>query len=211
MVVNFTTGAVQEKTRTPTILGRLFTCSALSSFDTDIPCPRCGDSDDNKTRTHSVFSSCLDCFLSGGELYLYQYGVSKIRFFAQARGGTCTLASSDPTEEVLHRAFYLLENGFGDYHFSKNNCEDFAIYCKTGLRVTAKDSSVGGSGQATSIMAGFKSAVWSAIPIVVSPYGGLTFNCGSFFWKRMSSDIGYRSGVTKVPVEKLSEMAKAEN
>jgi hypothetical protein len=84
-------------------------------------------------------------------------------------------------------------------------------YCKTGLRVTAKDSSVGGSGQATSIMAGFKSAVWSAIPIVVSPYGGLTFNCGSFFWKRMSSDIGYRSGVTKVPVEKLSEMAKAEN
>ncbi|GAU44117.1 hypothetical protein TSUD_124040 [Trifolium subterraneum] len=191
------------------MMGRIFTCSALSSFDTDIPCPRCGDG--SQTRTHGVFSSCLDCFLSGGELYLYQYGVSYAVFIAQARGGTCTLASSDPTEEVLHRAFYLLENGFGDYHVSKNNCEDFAIYCKTGLRVTAEDSSVGGSGQAASIVAGAKTTFWSALPYLVSSSIGMTVNCGTYFLRRLSSDIGYRSGVTKVPVEKLFEMAKAEN
>jgi hypothetical protein len=45
MVINFTTGAIQEKTTTR---GLLFTSSALSSFDTNIPCPRCGDSNQTK-------------------------------------------------------------------------------------------------------------------------------------------------------------------
>ncbi|PNX71786.1 hypothetical protein L195_g027671 [Trifolium pratense] len=201
MVINFTSGAVQGKTRTPTILGSLITSSSSSSFYTDIPCPRCGD-DGSQTRTHSVISSCLDCFLSGGKLRLYQYGVNKLHFIVQARGGTCTFASSDPMEEVLHRAFYLLENGFGDYHVSKNNCEDFAIYCKTGLRVTAEDSSVGGSGQAASFKAGVKSAFWSALPYVVSSSCCLTIYSGSYCYRRVVSDIGFRRNGTKVPVEK---------
>jgi hypothetical protein len=96
--------------------------------------------------------SCLDCFLSGGELCRFEYAVSCAQFLAQARGGTCTIASSDATEDVLHRAFYLLENGFGPYNVFKNNCEDFAIYCKTGLLVTTKIS-LGGSGQAGSCSA----------------------------------------------------------
>ncbi|WJX37027.1 hypothetical protein P8452_24842 [Trifolium repens] len=50
MVINFTTGAIQEKTTT---MGLLFTSSALSSFDTNIPCPRCGDS--NQTKNHNTY------------------------------------------------------------------------------------------------------------------------------------------------------------
>ncbi|RZB50686.1 uncharacterized protein LOC114394580 isoform X2 [Glycine soja] len=71
---------------------------------------------------------------------------------AKARGGTCTTASSDPTEAVLCRASFLLKKGFGGYHLFKINCEDFAMYCKTGLLVVT-DISVGQSGQATSLLA----------------------------------------------------------
>ncbi|CAJ2640592.1 unnamed protein product [Trifolium pratense] len=105
---------------TETLLDRLV-ASSIPNFNTEIPCPKCGDG--GQTRTN-----------------------------AQARGGTCTIASSDATEDVLHRAFYLLENGFGPYNVFKNNCEDFAIYCKTGLVVTTTIS-LGGSGQAGSCSA----------------------------------------------------------
>ncbi|KAI3756327.1 hypothetical protein L1987_56147 [Smallanthus sonchifolius] len=46
---------------------------------------------------------------------------------------TCTTARSDPPEAVIHRATYLFENGYFEYDLMKNNCEDFALYCKTGL------------------------------------------------------------------------------
>ncbi|KAJ3678603.1 hypothetical protein LUZ60_002406 [Juncus effusus] len=80
-----------------------------------------------------VILSCLDCFLDGGSLYLFAYSVSKKFFYAKIRGGTCTLAPSDPLDQVIHRAQYLLDHGFGDYNLLKHNCEDFALYCKTGL------------------------------------------------------------------------------
>ncbi|GAB2215784.1 hypothetical protein Droror1_Dr00020184, partial [Drosera rotundifolia] len=48
-----------------------------------------------------------------------------------SKGGTCTIAQSDPSEMVIHRAMYLLQNGFVNYDVFENNCEDFAIYCKT--------------------------------------------------------------------------------
>jgi len=199
MVIHFTSGAIQQ-TGTPTILDGIITSSA-PSLDTDIPCPRCGDC--GQTVTNGVISSCLDCFLSGGELYLFQYGVSKIQFLAQARGGTCTLASSDSTEEVLHRAFYLLENGFGGYDVFKNNCEDFAIYCKTGLLVTL-NSSAGGSGQAATFAAAANSIASISLRFVASSYCGLTLvGCGMYCYRRLVSDIGFRNGVTKVPVEKI--------
>ncbi|MCI23811.1 hypothetical protein A2U01_0044993, partial [Trifolium medium] len=47
---------------TPTIFDGLFT-SSTPSFDTDIPCLRCGDC--REIKTDGVISSCLDCFLSG--------------------------------------------------------------------------------------------------------------------------------------------------
>ena len=97
----------------------------------DNPCPLCSD----ESRSDGVISSCIDCFLSGGDLYRYEYGVTRAFFIAKARGGTCTLASSESEIQVIHRAFYFLRKGFGVYDVMKNNCEDFALCCKTGLKV----------------------------------------------------------------------------
>nr|GEW70130.1 hypothetical protein [Tanacetum cinerariifolium] len=52
---------------------------------------------------------------------------------SRLRSGTCTIAKSDPPQDVIHRAMYLLQNGFGNYTLVLNNCEDFALYCKTSL------------------------------------------------------------------------------
>ncbi|XP_013651194.2 protein LEAD-SENSITIVE 1-like [Brassica napus] len=115
----------------------------------DNPCPNCGD----QSTLDGVISSCLDCFLAGGNLYLFQYDVSKAILVAKQRSGTCTTAPSDPPEEVVHRARYLLSgNGFGEYHLLDNNCEDFAIYCKTGLLVFSVTKS-GSSSQVNSVCA----------------------------------------------------------
>jgi hypothetical protein len=212
MVIHFTNGRMQQN-GTPTIFDSLFT-SLDTSIDTNITCLRCGDS--RERNTDGVISSCLDCFLSGGELYLFEYGVSKIHFLARVRGGTCTLASSDPAGEVLFRAFYLLKNGFGGYHFSKNNCEDFAIYCKTSLLATTNISVAGGSGQAATCKAAFDSIASLSLRFVTSTsstnfYSMTLVSCGTYCYKRLASDIGFRNGVTKVPLEKIPEMAKVEN
>ncbi|GLT77618.1 hypothetical protein SLA2020_491860 [Shorea laevis] len=122
--------------------------SSSPSHDSSNPCPQCGD----QSRLDGVISSCIDCFLAGGDLDLFEYDVSPVFFLAKARGGTCTLASSDSRENVLHRAHYLLEKGFGVYHLFKNNCEDFALYCKTG-RIVSTDIGGGRSGQAASFQA----------------------------------------------------------
>ncbi|KAJ7964373.1 NC domain-containing family protein [Quillaja saponaria] len=147
-VVHFTRGAGQE-IGTGTVLDRII-FSSSPSHPSDSPCPRCGD----QSRQDGVISSCLDCFLSGGNLYLFEYGVNPALFLAKTRGGTCTLASSDLPEYVLHRASFLLQNGFGVYNIFKNNCEDFAIYCKTGLLVISTIS-IGRSGQAASYLSAF--------------------------------------------------------
>ncbi|XP_071727600.1 protein LEAD-SENSITIVE 1-like [Rutidosis leptorrhynchoides] len=89
--------------------------------------------------------SCLNCFTGTGNLYLYQYGVDTT---FKLRGGTSTNSPSDEPKEVMHRAMYMLwHKGFGDYHLVNNNCEDFALYCKTGLIVSSKSVLSGRSGQ----------------------------------------------------------------
>ncbi|CAL5202747.1 unnamed protein product [Lathyrus oleraceus] len=190
MVIHFT----RETSGTQTLFDRLFT-SSFSALNTHIPCQKCVAA--KQTRSNGVILSCLDCFLSGGEPCLFLYGVNKLHFLNQARGGTCTLASSDPADEVIHRANYLVENGFGGYHVSENNCEDFAIYCKTGLRVITNDSVGGGSGQA------IRSAVKSVVRLAVRYYSPTFFGRVLYSGKRLVSDIGYREDVTKVPVEKI--------
>jgi hypothetical protein len=208
IVIHFTNGRMQQN-GTPTIFDSLFT-SLDTSIDTNITCLRCGDS--RERNTDGVISSCLDCFLSGGELYLFEYGVSKIHFLARVRGGTCTLASSDPAGEVLFRAFYLLKNGFGGYHFSKNNCEDFAIYCKTSLLATTNIGVAGGSGQVATYSAAVDTIASLSFRLLSSSFYGMTLvSCGTYCYRRVVSDIGFRNGVTKVPPEKISEMAKVEN
>lgn len=197
MVIHFTRGAGQE-IGTGTVLDNLL-FSSSPSHSSDTPCPRCGD----QTRTDGVISSCLDCFLYGGNLYIFEYGVSPAFFLAKARGGTCTLAPSDPTEDVLHRSSFLLENGFGVYNIFKNNCEDFAIYCKTGLLVSTSVS-VGRSGQAASYLAAASTLVSTPLRFMTTSFSGLALVGVSFYCVgRLMSDIGVRRDVSKVPVERL--------
>ncbi|CAI9753283.1 unnamed protein product [Fraxinus pennsylvanica] len=196
IVIHFTRGPGQE-TGTGTVLDR-FIFSSFPSDPSKTPCPICGD----QSKSDGVISSCLECFLYGGELYLFQYGISPAMFLAKARGGTCTLARSDPTEDVLHRAEYLLQNGFGAYNAFKNNCEDFAIYCKTGLIVFTRVS-VGRSGQAGSYLAAFDAIASSPLHFLTTGFVGLTAGCGIYCISRIMSDIGVRRDVRKIPVERL--------
>ncbi|XP_048327307.1 uncharacterized protein LOC107415722 [Ziziphus jujuba] len=146
-------------------------------------------------------------FLKGGKLYRYDYGVDLDFFIAKSRGGTGTLASSHPPEFVLHRAYFLLENGFGAYNLFHNNCEDFAIYCKTGLLVPSIIS-LGRSGQISSIFA--------AICAIISfPYSLLLTDISNFvrglavgyvlysIW-RLFSDTGYRRDAQRLRVQELA-------
>lgn len=154
---------------------------------------------------HGVVCSCLNCFLAGGVLYRFEYAVNPSLFLAKARGGTCTLAVSDPDEIVVHRAKYLLENGFGCYNVFKNNCEDFAIYCKTGLLVVV-EGRLGQSGQAVSIIGGPLAAVLSTPLRLVTTnvYGMAATAVGVYCASRYATDIGKRNDVVKVQVEELT-------
>ncbi|KAF3433985.1 hypothetical protein FNV43_RR25088 [Rhamnella rubrinervis] len=105
-------------------------------------------SDESSPSRHSgddrVECCSIEEFLCGGDLYLYEYGVTTALFIIK-RGGTCTSFTSDPPKDVLHRASILLEKGFGNYSLFENNCEDFAIYCKTSLlRVDSPNRSMSG-------------------------------------------------------------------
>ncbi|GLT56105.1 hypothetical protein SLA2020_291760 [Shorea laevis] len=152
-----------------------------------------------------VVLSCLDCFLRNGSLYCFEYGVSPSVFLAKVRGGTCTTAASDLPETVVHRAMHLLQNGFGNYDIFQNNCEDFALYCKTGLLIVDKQG-VGRSGQASSVIGAPLAALLSS-PLKLlmpSPVGVATVTAGMYFMSRYATDIGVRSDVIKVAVEDLA-------
>ena len=172
----------------------------------DNPCPLCSD----ESRSDGVISSCIDCFLSGGDLYRYEYGVTRAFFIAKARGGTCTLASSESEIQVIHRAFYFLRKGFGVYDVMKNNCEDFALCCKTGLKVIPTVNGGGQSGQAATFQAaaGVILSVSIAFLARSSPVGyaasgaaRLVTNCGAYCVKRYVNDIGVRRDVVKVVLD----------
>lgn len=196
-VIHFTPGAGHE-IGTGTALDN-FIFSSSASKPSDAPCPNCN----NQSGGDGVLCSCLDCFLNGGELYLFSYDVSPAFFLAKARGGTCTLAKSDPVDDVLHRAQFLLENGFGAYNLFKNNCEDFAIYCKTGLLVFTSVG-VGRSGQVASYLAAASVVVSSPLRFLTTSFSGLSVvGCGMYCVSRFVSDIGIRRDVTKIPVERL--------
>ncbi|XP_057742601.1 protein LEAD-SENSITIVE 1-like [Arachis stenosperma] len=102
-------------------------------------------------KANGVVSSCLDCFLAGGDVCRYEYDVSQVYFFVRLRAGMCTFAASDEDEIIVRRAKYLLEKGFPSYNLFKNNCENFAVYCKT-RRVDVEYGEVGQSGQINAIL-----------------------------------------------------------
>lgn len=167
-----------------------------------VPCTTCTLTEEG----HGVVSSCLDCFLAGGVLYRFEYAVNPVLFLAKARGGTCTLAVTDPDDIVVHRANYLLDKGFRCYNVFKSNCEDFAIYCKTGLLVL-DHSAMGQSGQAVSIIGGPLAAVLSTPLRLVTTnvYGMAATAVGVYCASRYAADIGMRRDVVKMPVEDLTQ------
>lgn len=163
--------------------------------------PDCGFRQPNS----GVILSCLDCFLRNGSLYCFEYGVTPSVFLAKVRGGTCSTAASDPPETVIHRAMYLLQNGFGNYDVFQNNCEDFTLYCKTGLLIVDR-LGVGRSGQASSVIGAPLAAILSS-PLKLlmpSPVGVATVTAGMYCMSRYATDIGVRTDVIKVAVEDLA-------
>lgn len=197
-VIHFTRGRGQE-VGTGTVLDYILVSSGPTR--SQIPCPVCHQAEEG----HGVVSSCLNCFLSGGILYRFEYSVTPALFLAKARGGTCTLAVSDGDETCVHRATYLLINGFGCYNVFKNNCEDFAIYCKTGLLVIDQGT-MGQSGQAVSIIGGPLAAVLSTPLRLVTTniYGMAATAIGVYCASRYAADIGMRRDVVKVEAEELT-------
>jgi len=194
-VVHFTRGSGQEL-GTRTILD-MFVSSSIPTRS--LICLDCGFKRENS----GVTLSCLDCFLAGGNLYRFEYGVSAAKFLAKARGGTCTLAESDPLETVNYRAMYLLQNGFGNYDIFDNNCEDFAIFCKTGLLV--EKSGLGRSGQAASILGvPFAAILSSPLGFLLAGPGVATVTAGLYCLSRYATDIGIRTDVVKAPAENLA-------
>ncbi|XP_076936239.1 protein LEAD-SENSITIVE 1-like [Bidens hawaiensis] len=137
------------------------------------PCPT-SDCGLEKVAGSGVRVTCIDCFIKKGSLYRFKYEASREFLVAKLRGGTCTTARSDPPEEVIHRATYLLENGYIEYDLINNNCEDFALYCKTGL--WSKDI---GYSQANMVHSTKKEAI-------IENYVGFPRSC----LKRENKDLG---------------------
>ncbi|CAM8941707.1 unnamed protein product [Rhodiola kirilowii] len=81
-VIHFTRGAGQG-IGTRTTLDK-FIVSSSPSHNPDNPCPNCGD----QSRLDGVIWSYLDCFLAGGDLYLFEYDVKVAYFLAKARGAS---------------------------------------------------------------------------------------------------------------------------
>ncbi|XP_057788772.1 uncharacterized protein LOC131005736 [Salvia miltiorrhiza] len=157
-----------------------------------------------KKHKNGVVMSCLNCFLGNGSLYRFEYGVSALALVTKLRSGTCTTAKSDPPGDVIRRALYLLEIGFGKYDALSNNCEDFALYCKTGLVVIRQDDSEGHrSGQSSSVAAAIDSFIFSLSTKIFSsnPYVLGATTVGRYTFGRYVTDVGVRSDVIKLEVE----------
>ncbi|CAN6569737.1 unnamed protein product [Malus baccata var. baccata] len=103
--------------------------------------PRCSDCKNDPNTARGVVKTCVDCFLKGHGLFRFEYNVSHNRFNIKNRG-TCSTESCYPGGETVRRASEIFDKdpthgtGFGEYNLLKNNCEDFASYCKRGTSVS---------------------------------------------------------------------------
>ncbi|KAH1046000.1 hypothetical protein J1N35_036784 [Gossypium stocksii] len=96
------------------------------------PLPACHKCGDKRVENGEIAKVCIDCFLQGETLEIYDYGVP-FREFSNRKRGTCSQLHSKPPHVVISAATAFLEGaGFGDYDMFKNNCENFAVFCKTG-------------------------------------------------------------------------------
>nr|GFA53983.1 hypothetical protein [Tanacetum cinerariifolium] len=155
---------------------------------------------------HSILSS-IWVFLEKKDARVFKihYGTNTYVHISRLSSGTCTIAKSDPPQEVIHRAMYLLQNGFGNYCLVKNNCEDFALYCKTSL--LGCDRADGGfSGQVVGwVMSPLNVAVSSAIKMFrcSTPLAAVV-GTGMHCLSRYATDIGVRKDVVRVNVEDMA-------
>ncbi|KAJ6370746.1 hypothetical protein OIU77_001287 [Salix suchowensis] len=170
-VVHFTRGSGQE-IGTGTVLDRLV--FSMSPHPSDNPCPKCGD----QSRLDGVISSCIDCFLSGGYLYLFEYDVSYALFIAKPRGGTCTLAKSDPQKMYFTVLLSSCKMVSVDITFSRTT--------------------------AASFLAATSAVVSSPLRFLTTSFSGLAaVGYGMYCISRLVADIGVRRDVAKIPVEQL--------
>ncbi|KAF3433987.1 hypothetical protein FNV43_RR25090 [Rhamnella rubrinervis] len=192
-VIHFTQAARQETGKRNVFDDLIFNSCTFPGLH----CPTCGD----QSKLDGVISSCLDCFLSGRDLYRFEYGVDIYTFLAETPGGTCTRAFADPPEQVVHRASFLLENGgFGTYNLFKRNCIDFAIYCKTGFLEDAKFSVRRCVQVASSLLGGTRAFIFSK----AKRYTYVKPICGGLYdVSRLLSDVGFRHDATRIAVEDL--------
>lgn len=95
---------------------------------------------------------------------------------------------------MVQRANYLFKSGFGNYNLVRNNCEDFAIYCKTGLLIP---DGPGRSGQIAFLVTMF--------PKIGAKYflteESVKENLHKHGVRWYAADIGVRDDVIYVPAE----------
>ncbi|KAH7421914.1 hypothetical protein KP509_13G081300 [Ceratopteris richardii] len=103
--------------------------AAVSGWEPSPLCEQCGFHDS----LTGVLTSCLQCFLKGGTLRRFKYGVGRWERIVALRG-VCSMTEADAScEAVLERAAFFERRGtFGVYDVIENNCMHFAYYCKTG-------------------------------------------------------------------------------
>lgn len=86
-----------------------------------------------------VTKCTLEEFCGGDQLRLVAYNQS-ILLALLKRGDTCHIIESDIPKKVIERAEYYLNNPhlWKEYHLLFNNCETFAVYCKTGEKYSSQ-------------------------------------------------------------------------
>ncbi|XP_022766065.1 uncharacterized protein LOC111310954 [Durio zibethinus] len=157
-----------------------------------------------QTKSDGIICSCLNCFIVGGVVHRYEYGVNAAAFIVKVRSGTCTRAVSDSADVVVHRAKYLLEHATASYKLFMNNSEQFAIYCKTGVAVVGYGTPVL-KGQAASIPS-LLIAAWLSAPLRSSKANELCIAAtlfGLYSSLRFILDIRGNQDKLKVVVEDM--------
>uniref|UniRef100_A0A6N2MVS9 LRAT domain-containing protein n=1 Tax=Salix viminalis TaxID=40686 RepID=A0A6N2MVS9_SALVM len=122
-----------------------------------------------------------------------------LSFLQKCEAEPCTLAVSDSNDNCG----LIEQNTF--LKMDLNNCEDFAIYCKTALLIVDQGT-MGQSGQAASIIGGPLAAVLSTPMRLVTTniYGMAATAVGVYCASRYAADIGMRRDVVKVSAEDLT-------
>ncbi|XP_071727542.1 protein LEAD-SENSITIVE 1-like [Rutidosis leptorrhynchoides] len=171
--------------------------SSVSSFSKNALCSM-SHYGVEKVAGSGIRMCCIDCFIKKGKLYRFKYEASREFLLAKLRGGTCTTATPDTPGDVIARAIYLFENGYDKYHLLKNNCEDFALYCKTGLWSTDADNK-GKSSQAVMVRKADDEHGHKSKKLVKRLKNVFPKYC----LKRMNNDLGNRQDVVKIDLTEL--------